>query len=94
MILQVLAVYDAKARSYAKPFFVAHIDVGIRAFRTHANTPGNEMYENPEDFTLFHLGTWSDDTGCMLQVGELRQVAFAANVKEYREVSDVQRKVA
>lgn len=86
-----LAVYDAKARSFAKPFFVTHIDVGIRAFRDHATTPGNEMYNNREDFTLFSLGTFNDDNAHF----EMRllpdQVAFAGNV---REVTNVQREVA
>lgn len=91
MILQVMAVYDAKARSYAKPFFVAHVDVGKRAFMTHANTPGNEMYENPEDFTLFHLGSWNDENARYLDTVEPVQVAFAANIKEAR---NVQRQVA
>lgn len=86
-----MAVYDAKARSFARPFFVAHTDLGIRAFRDHANTPGNEMYSNAEDFTLFSLGTWNDENGAFLLRQLPEQVAFAANV---RGVVNVQREVA
>lgn len=91
MILQVMAVYDSKARAFAKPFFVAHIDVGIRAFRDHATDPGTEMFKNREDFTLFSLGTFNDENAMMLLRQLPEQVAFAANV---REVTNVQREVA
>lgn len=91
MILQVLAVYDAKARAFAKPFFVTHVDVGIRAFRDHATTPGNEMFNNQEDFTLFSLGTFNDENAMFVTRQLPEQVAFAANV---REVTNVQREVA
>lgn len=77
-----LSVFDSKARAYARPFFVAHNDVGIRAFKAQANNPETEMYAGPEDFSLWHLGTFNDVNAHM----ELRQqpesIAFAANLKE------------
>jgi len=63
MIQQVMALYDSKARCYAAPFFVAHTDVALRVFAQVANDPANQISHAPQDFTLFHLGTYDDNTG-------------------------------
>lgn len=85
-----LAVFDSKARAYARPFFVPHNDVGIRAFKAQANNPESEMWAAPEDFSLWHLGTFNDSNGHLECRQELEQIAFAPNLKE----GHVQRKVA
>lgn len=61
MKLQVMAVYDSKARVFLQPWFCVHIDVGIRAFAQAANQEGHQVGEAPEDFVLWHLGTYNDD---------------------------------
>lgn len=96
MILQVLVAYDSKAHAYCKPFYVSHVDLGIRAFMAAANTPGQELHEHPEDFTLFHIGSFNDENARFLLLVEPLQVAYAANAKKiYKlEMSDVPAKVA
>lgn len=62
MILQIMAVYDAKARAYIPPYYCAHVDVGVRVFAECANMSDHQIGRNPEDFHLYHLGTWDDIT--------------------------------
>lgn len=57
----VMASYDKKARVFMKPFFVSHQDVGVRAFKDAVNDQATEIGRNPEDFTLYRLGTFDDD---------------------------------
>lgn len=60
MILQVMAVYDDKARAYICPYYTAHVDVGVRVFAECANMADHQIGRNPTDFHLYHLGTWDD----------------------------------
>lgn len=83
MILQVLVAYDAKAHAFCQPFYVSHVDLGIRAFMAAANTPGQELNKHPEDFTLFHIGAFNDENARFILLNEPLQVAFAANLKQY-----------
>lgn len=63
MILQIIALFDLKAHSFAKPFFLAHEDLAKRAFQEAAKTPGNDVNKYPADFQLYHLGKFDDSSG-------------------------------
>lgn len=77
MILQVMGVFDAKARAYLPPFYSAHVDVGIRVFAECANTADHQVGRNPEDFHLYHLGTWDDSTAKFETLKEPRALGCA-----------------
>lgn len=63
MIQQVMAIYDTKARAFLLPFFCPHLDVGFRAIKAAANSPGHQLHIFSEDFVIFHIGEWDDTTG-------------------------------
>jgi len=65
MIMQIVAVHDRAAQGYARPVFVAALGQAIRSFQDELNRqdPNNEMNRHPDDFDLFHLGTYNDSTG-------------------------------
>lgn len=63
MLLQVMALFDSKARSYRTPIFVVHTDVGLRAVKGAVNNPGNELHDHSHDFFIHHLGTFNDESG-------------------------------
>lgn len=57
------AVYDSKAKAFCRPFFAAVEAVALRAFEGGANDPENEIGRHPNDFSLFQVGEFDDDTG-------------------------------
>lgn len=68
MILHVMSLFDKKARAFNRPFFVAHVDLGVRSLAGEVNqqasaTPPSELARFPEDFALYTLGTFDDGTG-------------------------------
>lgn len=63
MKLQMMAVYDLKARAYLPPFFVPHVDVGLRHIGHAAQDPQHQLCKFAEDFEIFHLGEFDDSTG-------------------------------
>jgi hypothetical protein len=53
-------VYDSKAQVYNKPFYFINHQVAIRACRELLSDPNNEISRHPEDFAMFHVGTYDD----------------------------------
>lgn len=62
MIYVVCCVFDKKARSHLTPFFVTHQDVAVRAFKDAVSNIESAVGRNPEDFAMWNLGTFDDDT--------------------------------
>lgn len=62
MIHKVLAVFDSKAQAFATPFYVANIQIGMRAFHAAANDNSLLVGKYPADYSLFALGEWDDET--------------------------------
>jgi len=64
MIYQVTAVRDRAANIFMRPFTVNHLGQAIRAFADELNQKENvTMYQHPDDFDLYHIGTYDDETG-------------------------------
>lgn len=61
--LQIFAVYDKKSVAYASPFYYPQKGQALRAFDDEVNNPQSPLNKHPEDFALFHIGTWNDTTG-------------------------------
>lgn len=65
MKMEIVAVRDRATEAYAQPIFVPALGVAIRSFQDEVNRedPNNNLNLHPEDFALFHLGTYDDNTG-------------------------------
>lgn len=61
------SVYDNKAGFYMAPFFLQSTAEGIRSFTDAANDPHIAISKHPEDYTLFELGSFDDQTGVFTQ---------------------------
>jgi len=62
MITKIYTVYDSKAEAYLPPFYAPTDGSALRSFETAANTPDHEFNKYSADYTLFHLGTFDDQT--------------------------------
>lgn len=64
MIYIVAAIHDRCGQVYAQPFFSPTIETAIRSFRMLINDEqGGLPHTNPDDFSLFHLGSFDDQSG-------------------------------
>lgn len=61
----VCAVFDSAVQSYGQPFFVPAVGAALRSFVDEVNrkAPDNALNAHPEDFVLFHLADFDDETG-------------------------------
>lgn len=60
----IVAVKDRAAETFGRPMFVPAIGVALRSFsdEINRNDPNNQLYNHPDDFDLYELGTFDDST--------------------------------
>jgi len=65
MVLQLFSVYDSALGAYGRPFSSPSKGTGIRSFTDEVNhvAPENPLNRHPDDYKLFHLGSFNDKTG-------------------------------
>ena len=68
MINKVFAVKDIKVGAFMAPFFMRSKGEAIRAFTDFANDGQSMPSKHPEDFCLYEIGTWDDDTGSLVSI--------------------------
>lgn len=62
MIHYQFSIYDQKAGAYLPPFILPRIEMAKRTFGDCINSDSHQFAAHPEDYTLFLLGTWDDET--------------------------------
>ena len=62
MITQMYVIFDSKAQCYNKPFSLLNDEVALRAATDLRNSPDTEPNRHPEDFSMFHIGSYDDTT--------------------------------
>ncbi len=59
---QIFTIFDNKAQAYLTPFFLPETAMAIRTFSDCCNDPKHAFYAHPDDYTLFHIGQFSNTT--------------------------------
>lgn len=82
MKLHVIVVRDTAADVYGQPQFVPSVGAAVRSFGDEVNRAdaNNALYNHPEDFILFDVGVYDDNT-CVFDLHEPRQIARASDYK-------------
>lgn len=86
MKIEIVAILDRAADAFSRPIFVNAIGQAIRSFQDEINRvdPQNEMQRHPDDFDLYHLASWDDNTGKFVNQDEPKQIAIGKQmVREY-----------
>lgn len=85
MLYQIVAVRDRAVDVFGQPTFVSHLGAAIRSFGDEINRPHSEerpspFNAHPDDFDLYHLGTYDDATGVFSQDSNPRQLAIGKDL--------------
>lgn len=82
MKLVMISVKDRALNAFMRPFFAQTKNQAIRMFTDEINRKDSEMGGHPDDYDLWYLGTWDDETGCIEGTGESHeQLALGKNAK-------------
>lgn len=68
MILNMFTVYDEKANAFLTPFFMHNTDMAIREFQNCINDPSHAFGRNPQDYTLYKISEFDDETAALDQI--------------------------
>lgn len=77
MLMETYSIHDSKSKTFSPPFFQRSRGEAIRAFSELANKQDNNIGKYPEDFCLYQVGTFEDNTG-EIQAVKLVNVGLAS----------------
>lgn len=85
---RIFSIRDVKTGVFGDPVVVPHLAVLIRQLTEVASDPKTVLAKFPEDFQVFEIGGYVEDTGCLLP---LANPTFILNVTELtrKDVSNV-----
>lgn len=66
MMKRIYTVYDSAAEAYLEPFFARSHGEAVRSFEDAVNTEGHPFQRHPDDYTLYYIGTFTEDSGAIL----------------------------
>lgn len=63
--LAICSVYDSAIQGFARPMFVVHVGAALRGFADEINriAEDNPLSKHPDDYSLFYLGDFNEETG-------------------------------
>lgn len=82
MVLIVCAVRDSALDAFMRPIFVPTTGMAVRSFSDEVKRDESPMSSHPEDYALFELGTFDEESGRMVNLDSPRQLVRGADVKE------------
>lgn len=89
MEIQMFSIYDEKTEAYSPPFNQTHIGQAIRAFNDTATDQQTVINRHPQDYSLYHIGTFDDATSTMVSFNEpkflARATEFTKNASQLTE---------
>lgn len=80
MLIKVFAILDTKTGIYSHPIFLPTVGAMMRAWVDHANDPRSSICKHPEDYTLFCIGDYDDQTGKFINALTPESLGVAAEV--------------
>lgn len=90
MKIYMVAMRDIVANVFGAPSVAPQLGAAIRAFGDgcqNTGDPNNTLAKHPEDFELWVVGEWDDETGMLsaypLESNQRKQLAVGANYRNH-----------
>lgn len=62
-IFKMYSVRDSKSNAFNPPFYAINEETGLRSFAQLVLDPAQTVSKFPEDFDLYHVGDYDDESG-------------------------------
>lgn len=76
MTSELFCVLDAVAKRFVDPFPAPTTEYAIRGFKDACGEQGHEFQKHPEDYGLYHIGTFDAELGVIVAL-DPRKIASA-----------------
>lgn len=87
---EIFTVFDTAAKRFLQPFFADTVEVACRMFRELVNKEGHQFNKYPEDYVLFHLGTYDGENGSLNSFPEPHSLGVAITYVQRSPIQAVQ----
>jgi hypothetical protein len=87
MLQQIFSIYDSKIEAYMQPFFMPTTGAAIRMITDALDDPAHTFTRHPEDYTLFHLGSYEDGRSVFEIRGTPQSLAVLSELMQPKGVS-------
>jgi len=77
MTTKIFALHDGKAKFFQVPFFMPTVGMALRGFQDLCLDPQTMVYKHPEDFTLYEIGAFDDQTATFIPLSPINLIATA-----------------
>lgn len=81
MLLKSYSIRDAKAEVFNTPFFCKTHGEAERNFLQLTKDEKSMVHQYPDDYDLYHLGTYDDQTGVMKPLDTPQHMVKAVSLK-------------
>ncbi len=78
MTVEAFAILDMVAEQYMEPFFTINAQTALRGFSMHCAEDGHQFNKFPEDYALYHVGSWNGSDGVFTPL-EPRKIGQASS---------------
>ena len=82
MKLVMCAVRDSAVDAFMRPFFVPSTGMAVRSFTDEVNRQDGEMNKHREDYALFELGSFDEESGKCFNLDTPRQLIRGSDIGE------------
>ena len=82
MTLKMYSIRDAKSEIFNKPWFAITHGEAERNFTAAVNDEKTSLHNHPEDFDLFYVGMYDDNTGKLTALQTPEHIIKAVQVKK------------
>lgn len=82
---QIFSLFDKKACAYTQPFFYHQVGQAVRALDGIVNNKETNVNKYPEDFALYKLGTYNDNSG---KIVSLNEPEFLNNAVDFLKIKE------
>jgi len=86
MIQKMFAIRDSKACAFLQPFFSSANGSALRALSDAVSDGKSPLALHPEDYILYEVGSFDDNTGEIVGVTPIKLLACASDFREGTEV--------
>lgn len=83
MVLNAYCIYDTKAKGYLNPWFMPNDDMALRAFTDHSNDLNTPIGQHPEDYILYRIGTYDNDTAELTALSPVNLAKASQVIRDY-----------
>ncbi len=98
MKLQAYSIHDQAAKAFINPFFMHNDGLAIRAFSDNVNSKDdNNIAKHPDQFTLYHLGSFDDEKGALIENDSPRSlgngITFLLPDQQTSEIQEIKKSI-